>query len=56
MRMGQTPWPFEVPLDERAEVLRLVVTDAGNGDRLDIGNFVRSGFVIPDYRGPRNLY
>ena len=56
MRMGQKPWPFEVSLDESAKVLRLVVTDAGNGERLDIGNFVRSGFVIPNYRGPRNLY
>lgn len=56
MRMGQKPWPFDLRLEEGAAVLKLLVTDAGDGARLDIGNFVRSGFVIPDYRGPRNLY
>lgn len=56
MRMGQIPWPFDVPIHDGARTLRLVVTDAGNGSRLDIGDFAQSGFIIPNYTGPRNLY
>jgi nicotinamidase-related amidase len=56
MRLGQEPWPFDIPLAKGAKVLRLVVTDADDGARLDFGDFAKSGFVIPQYKGPRNLY
>ena len=56
MRLGQVPWPFDVPLPGGAQRLRLVVTDAGDGSRLDFGDWAQSGFVIPDYKGPKNLY
>ena len=56
MRLGQVPWPFDVPIPRGAKTLRLVVTDAGDGARLDIGDFARSGFIIPGYQGPENLY
>lgn len=56
MRMGQVPWPFDVPIPRRAKRLRLVVTSAGDGSRLDIGDFAQSGFIIPGYNGPKNLY
>ncbi|MEN9676410.1 MAG: hypothetical protein RIS76_2306 [Verrucomicrobiota bacterium] len=56
MRLGQVPWPFDVPIPHGAKTLRLAVTDAGNGARLDLGDFAQSGFIIPDYQGPKNLY
>ena len=56
MRMGQVPWPFDVPIPRGAKSLRLVVSNAGDGSRLDLGDFAQSGFIIPDYKGPKNLY
>lgn len=56
MRLGQIPWPFDLTIPPGAKTLRLVVTDAGNGNRLDVGDFADSGFIIPDYRGAKNLY
>jgi len=56
MRLGQEPWPFDITLARGAKSLRLVVTDAADGSRLDFGDFAKAGFVIPQYKGPRNLY
>lgn len=56
MRLGQVPWPFDIPLPKDAKTLRLEVADAGDGSRLDYGDFVQAGFLIPEYVGPRNLY
>ncbi len=56
MRLGQVPWPFDIPIPRGAKTLRLEVTDAGDGSRLDYGDFVQAGFLIPEYVGPRNLY
>jgi hypothetical protein len=56
MRLGQEPWPIDVPIPEGSKVLRLVVADAGDGSRLDFGDFAQAGFIIPGYKGPKNLY
>lgn len=56
MRLGQISWPFDLIIPPGAKTLRLVVTDAGNGNRLDVGDFADSGFIIPDYRGAKNLH
>jgi NPCBM/NEW2 domain-containing protein/chitobiase/beta-hexosaminidase-like protein len=55
MRISQPPWNFDVPLPEGSKRLKLEVTDAGDGSRLDQALWPESGFVIPDYNGPRNV-
>jgi hypothetical protein len=55
MRISQPPWHFDVPLPEGSKRLKLEVTDAGDGPRLDQALWPESGFVIPGYDGPRNV-
>jgi NPCBM/NEW2 domain/Fn3 associated len=55
MRISQPPWHFDVPLPEGSKRLKLEVTDAGDGSRLDQALWPESGFVIPGYNGPRNV-
>ena len=38
-------WAFDVELTERHRELRLVVTDAGDGDKADHADWVDAGFV-----------
>ena len=47
---------MDVPITSGAKVLRLVVADAGDGSKLDFGDFAQAGFIIPGYKGPKNLY
>jgi nicotinamidase-related amidase len=56
MRLLQKPWPFDVPIPTGARRLKLVVDDAGDGNRLDVGCWAKAGFVSPGYKGPRVLY
>jgi len=55
MRISQPPWHFDVPLPKGSKRLKLEVTDAGDGPRLDQALWPESGFVIPGYNGPRNV-
>jgi hypothetical protein len=55
MRISQPPWHFDVPLPEGSKRLKLEVTAAGDGSRLDQALWPESGFVIPGYNGPRNV-
>lgn len=55
MRVSQPPWHFDVPLPKGSKRLKLEVTDAGDGSRLDQALWPDSGFVIPNYQGPRNV-
>ena len=55
LRISQGPWPFDVAIQQGSKRICLVVADAGDGNRLDIGNWAEVGFIIPNYRGPRNL-
>ena len=56
MRLLQKPWPFDVPIPAGARRLKLVVDDAGDGNRLDVGCWAKAGFVSPGYKGPCVLY
>jgi nicotinamidase-related amidase len=55
MRISQPPWHFDVPLAKGSKRLKLEVTDAGDGSRLDQALWPESGFVIPGSEGPRNV-
>jgi hypothetical protein len=55
MRISQPPWHFDVALPQGSKRLKLEVTDAGDGPRLDQALWPESGFVIPGYSGPRNV-
>jgi hypothetical protein len=55
MRISQPAWNFDVPLPEGSKRLKLEVTDAGDGSRLDQALWPESGFIIPGYNGPRNV-
>ena len=55
MRISQPPWHLDGPLSKGSKRLKLEVTDAGDGSRLDQAQWPESGFVIPNYQGPRNV-
>jgi hypothetical protein len=46
MRMQQEPWRFHVPIPKGSRLIDLVVTDAGDGPREDLANWVNAGFVL----------
>ncbi len=41
-----TSWSFDLPLDARYREIRLVVTDAGDGNAGDEANWVNAGFMM----------
>lgn len=45
MRPGEPAWRFDVPIPTGARRLALVTTDAGDGNREDLGNWVEAGFL-----------
>ena len=45
MRLGQEPWPFDIPIPAGAKVISLTVNDA-NGQREDYADWVDAGFVL----------
>ena len=47
MRMQQEPWRFQVAIPKGSRLMELVVTDAGDGPREDLANWVNAGFVLP---------
>ena len=50
MRISQEPWRFNVPIPKGARTLSLAVTDAGDGNRCDLADWVNAGFLCPGWR------
>ncbi len=48
MRLAADPWRFDVPLPPGSRRLSLVATDAGDGNREDLANWVNAGFVLQE--------
>jgi hypothetical protein len=48
MRISEEPWRFDVKIPENSRILSLVVTDAGDGNRYDLANWVNVGFALKD--------
>lgn len=46
MRIAQLPWRFEVPIPRGTKLISLAVTDAGDGNKEDLANWVDAGFVL----------
>ena len=51
MRISEQPWRFDVRLPSGAKRISLCATDAGDGNREDLANWVDAGFVM-DRSGP----
>jgi hypothetical protein len=62
MRISFQPWRFDVKIPPGSRVISLTTTDAGNGNKEDMANWVDCGFVLrvnaaktftpsADYRG-----
>lgn len=45
MRISEEPWRFNVPIPRGSRRLSLVATDAGDGNREDLANWVDAGFL-----------
>jgi hypothetical protein len=45
MRIAFEPWRFDVPIPRGAKRISLVATDAGDGNKEDLANWVDAGFV-----------
>jgi hypothetical protein len=46
MRVLSPAWFFDVPIPEGARLISLVATDAGDGSREDLADWVDAGFVV----------
>jgi nicotinamidase-related amidase len=51
MRVSEGPWRFDVPIPKGSKTIQLIVTDAGDGSRLDVADWCNSGFLISEYKG-----
>jgi hypothetical protein len=45
LRISEPPWRFDVPIPKGAKLLSLAVTDASDGNKEDLANWVNAGFV-----------
>lgn len=45
MRMLEEPWRFNVLIPKGSKMISLVATDAGNGNKEDLANWVNAGFT-----------
>lgn len=45
MRISEPAWRFDVAIPAGSKMISLVATDAGNGNKEDLGNWVECGFV-----------
>lgn len=45
LRISEPPWRFDVPIPKGAKPLSLAVTDAGDGNKEDLANWVNAAFV-----------
>lgn len=48
MRINERPWHFDVPIPTGSKSITLTLTDAGNGNREDLGNWVNAGFILAE--------
>ncbi|ODT98189.1 MAG: hypothetical protein ABS79_06295 [Planctomycetes bacterium SCN 63-9] len=48
MRVATLPWRFDVPIPANSRSISLVATDAGDGNREDLANWVDAGFVVSE--------
>ena len=48
MRITFEPWRFDVQVPAGAKIISLSVSDAGDGNRHDLANWVNVGFVTKD--------
>ena len=46
MNISEEPWRFDITIPDGSRIISLVVTDAGDGNRYDLANWVNAGFVI----------
>ena len=46
MRITEEPWRFDVVIPTGSSRISLVASDAGNGNREDLANWVNAGFVV----------
>ena len=46
MRISFEPWRFDVKIPEGAKIISLCATDAGDGSKQDLANWVNAGFVL----------
>jgi hypothetical protein len=50
MRIAEQPWRFDVVIPAGARLISLIATDAGDGNREDLANWVDAGFVVKEAR------
>jgi hypothetical protein len=48
MRISFQPWRFDVKIPPDSRVISLSTTDAGDGNKFDLANWVNCGFMISD--------
>lgn len=46
MRIAEQPWRFDVKVPPGSRIISLATTDAGNGNKEDLANWVNCGFVL----------
>ena len=46
MRISEQPWRFDVAIPGGSKRLSLIATDAGDGNREDLANWVEAGFML----------
>lgn len=46
MRISFEPWRFDVKIPKGAKIISLCATDAGDGSKQDLANWVNAGFVV----------
>jgi hypothetical protein len=46
MRISEGPWPFDVQVPPGSKQISLATTDAGDGNREDVANWVKAGFLL----------
>lgn len=46
MRISEGPWRFDVPIPTGSKQISLATTDAGDGNREDVANWVNAGFLL----------
>jgi hypothetical protein len=52
MRVSEEPWRFDIKIPRGSQKISLVLSDAGDGNRDDSGNWVNAGFVTVASRDP----
>jgi beta-galactosidase len=48
MRISEPPWRFDIPIPPGSHRISLNTTDAGDGNREDLADWVNAGFTVRD--------